>query len=329
MTGHLIITSPTILFPVWFRPVRHSLDISSGHTVTLNGAGLDNKGTLSISGGTLNGSGAAVNAASISGYGVIASASLVNGAGGSITLTGGTSTVTSSVANSGAINVAVQNASFLGDVTTYAGGSLVISGGSTTTFAGTFDVKSGGAFNVVPGSNAIFTGSVFLRSGAIISGIGFMSFQGSLSVGASPGLAVDPGSVSFGAANEYLADIGGLNPGDDGGVGIEYDRLVVGGRLTFGGTLRVSRWNGFAPQAGQKFDLFDWGTAQGSFSSIDFTNAPLASGLTWDTSNLYTTGELSVAAAVPEPESWAMLLGGFALTGFLARRRARREASVG
>ena len=37
---------------------------------------------------------------------------------------------------------------------------------------------------------------------------------------------------------------------------------------------------------------------------------------------------VSVTAAVPEPATWAMMIGGFGLVGVAARRRAQRRASV-
>ena len=51
----------------------------------------------------------------------------------------------------------------------------------------------------------------------------------------------------------------------------------------------------------------------------------LISGEARDTSALYTSGDISVAA-VPEPESYAMMLAGFVLIGFAGRRE--RNISV-
>jgi hypothetical protein len=50
----------------------------------------------------------------------------------------------------------------------------------------------------------------------------------------------------------------------------------------------------FSPSSGQAFDILDWGSLTGAFSSIDLPSLP---GLVWDTSQLYTTGVLSVAAS--------------------------------
>jgi len=68
--------------------------------------------------------------------------------------------------------------------------------------------------------------------------------------------------------------------------------MTVSGRLALDGTLTLSLLGGFTPGAGQAFDILDWGTTAGLFSSI---NLPaLASGLNWNTSQLYTTGVISV-----------------------------------
>jgi len=53
--------------------------------------------------------------------------------------------------------------------------------------------------------------------------------------------------------------------------------------------------------------------------SIDLSGAPLAAGLNWDTSKLYSTGEIAITA-VPEPQTWALLLAGLAGPAGLERR---------
>jgi hypothetical protein len=57
----------------------------------------------------------------------------------------------------------------------------------------------------------------------------------------------------------------------------------------------VSLVDSFAPAIGSSFDILDWGSLVGTFSSIQLPT--LASGLQWNTSQLYTTGVLSVASA--------------------------------
>jgi hypothetical protein len=90
--------------------------------------------------------------------------------------------------------------------------------------------------------------------------------------------------------------------------------------------LKLASWNGFVAQAGQSFDLLDWGSESGTFGTIDASDLTLAAGTQLDYSKLYTSGEILVTSitAVPEPESWAMLLAGLGLVGAVARRKVRQ-----
>ena len=71
------------------------------------------------------------------------------------------------------------------------------------------------------------------------------------------------------------------------------DKLEVQGDVTLdGGSLTISLSQSFTPEAGDSFDLLDFATVTGSFDSVQLP--ALSAGLTWNTSELLTTGEISV-----------------------------------
>ncbi|MEX2168355.1 MAG: hypothetical protein WD851_03520 [Pirellulales bacterium] len=77
-----------------------------------------------------------------------------------------------------------------------------------------------------------------------------------------------------------------------------FDKLAVTGNISlvsgiFGSALQVSLPDGYVPRGSQSFDILDWGGAlSGTFLSIQLPT--LGGTLVWDTSQLYTTGVLSV-----------------------------------
>jgi autotransporter-associated beta strand protein len=80
----------------------------------------------------------------------------------------------------------------------------------------------------------------------------------------------------------------------------DHDVLDVAGTLTVGGTLAVTLESlAPSPQRNDAFDLLDFGSILGTFDTLDLPE--LGPGLAWDTSNLYTTGELIVGDVIPVP----------------------------
>ncbi len=144
-----------------------------------------------------------------------------------------------------------------------------------------------------------------------VKGIGDFSnviFSGTFSPGLSP--AITPvNNVIFSPTNTLIMEIGGLTPGS------QHDQLDITGLLGLNGLLDVDLINGFNPSFGDTFNIFD-GTTTGTFSSFSFPT--LGGGLSWDTSDLYSQGDLKI---VPEPATASLLL--LAGASVLARRRRR------
>jgi hypothetical protein len=144
---------------------------------------------------------------------------------------------------------------------------------------------AGSLFRVSAGSSATFFGTF---GGAGISGTGDVFLESDVTPGASPAVAEFGGNVSLGANADLVIELGGL------AIGSEHDALDVTGLLSLDGTLEVSLISGFSPTLGDSFDILDWGTLDGEFSEL---HLPTLAGLSWNTSQLYTTGVLSLAAA--------------------------------
>ena len=119
--------------------------------------------------------------------------------------------------------------------------------------------------------------------------------------------------VTFEATNLLTLEIGGLTPGEG------YDQLMFTGRSILGGALLIEPINGFMPEVGDCFQLFDWYDAWGTFDEI-LTPAWLK----LDTSDLYLTGVVYVTA-VPEPAAFALTLSALVSIAILGCLRPRNR----
>jgi hypothetical protein len=220
------------------------------------------------------------------------------------------------VTNAGLIRIASGSASLFGTVTNLAGGLMLLEGNSNTSF---YDgVVNSGELRILAGSTAVFFGDV---SGAgSYTGTGNKLYEAAFSPGASPALVFDEGSSRFGPGSILEIELAGTTPG------VAHDRYVVSGTLDLAGTLSIVLLDGFTPAVGDAFDILDWGGMAGAFSLIDTSRARLSRGLAWSFADLYSTGEIHVAA-VPEPGSWALMLAGLGLIGSVLRRRSMSRGS--
>jgi T5SS/PEP-CTERM-associated repeat protein len=195
---------------------------------------------------------------------------------------------------------------FMDELTNAPGAKVTVTGNSTTTFGG--DVHNDGLIWVRTGSLAIFTAK-YSGVGSLDGG-GTWWIEGELSPGDSPAAVDVNGDLAFGPQAMLVMELGGLAPGS------QYDQLNISGEFAADGTLAVKLLNGFTPLAGQEFDLLNFDSLDGAFDSISLP--ALGSGLSWDTSALYTSGTVGV---VPEPATLALV--GLGLLAAIRRKLSR------
>ena len=311
--------------------------IGSG-TLTLTGDNTYSK-TTNVNGGTLEVSGGLYSAGT---NGV--SSNINIGAAGTLDVTGAGSLGLNSdfdgtITNDGILNYnssATQTLTGIisgsGALTQSGAGTLTISGANTYTGATT--VSAGILLiNNTTGSGT-GTGAVTVASGASLGGSGTISGAttiqsgGFLAPGNSPGILTFSGDLTLASGSFTNMEITGSTRGTD------YDGIDVGGALTYGGGLTLT--SNTLVGVGT-YNLFDFTSESGDFTSIILSGTAYASnefiqnGDVWDAivdNQTYTysqvTGNLVVAtAAVPEPETFALLGGLLALTYVLGRRRRR------
>jgi len=191
------------------------------------------------------------------------------------------------ITNNGVMQFSGGNTSIRGDVNNTSG-QIYTAGGSVTTFFD--DVTNNGSIFTNAGARTIFFGG-YSGAGSLPGG-GTNEFVGDTRPGNSPASIQIGGNAVFDSPAHLFIEIGGL------AVGTQYDKVNVAGQLSLGGTLNVSLINGFKPSAGSSFDIMDWGSLTGTFSTLQL---PTLSGrIVWDSSHLYEAGPsggtLSVAA---------------------------------
>src|SRR5262249_48731026 len=110
-----------------------------------------------------------------------------------------------------------------------------------------------------------------------IKGTGTFSnviFTGTHDPGLSPTL-LSVGNIGYAPGSTLVMELGGTVRS----LPTQYDAIVASGNLSLGGTLVVSLINNFIPGTGNSFDILDWSTLIGTFSSLQLP--ALAGGLTW------------------------------------------------
>ncbi|MBN2294564.1 MAG: hypothetical protein JXM70_19195, partial [Pirellulales bacterium] len=224
-----------------------------------------NQGTIDLADGTFEYTNAFINGATgfIAGRGTIrCGGELQND--GAIVLSGGFSDIHGDVVND------------------EVGSTIVITGGGVTTFYD--DVHSDGLIRVSADCAAVFLGEFSGTGGT--SGTGTVYLEGDLRPGNSPAELHFGGDLVLGNNASMDIELAGNEPGDG------YDVVDVSGMLSIDGELNVTFIDGFSPLPTDTFDILDFTEISGTFSQINLPS--LGSHMEWDTSRLYTTGELAM-----------------------------------
>ncbi len=323
-----------------------NVTVASGRTLQVNDSNFATfGGNTQLQGGTIENVNSALfsgiamtSGATLTGYGLL-NGRVTADVGSTIVASGGNLTIGDasklSFFSSGDLHTGDQtvtlrgtNRATLGSVTSLgnlSAGVLVVDRGALVDF-GRVLVGHGTVDSINTLANAmIINGDVIGNStldritfDGYVKGMGTfenVTMNGTFAPGLSPSLSFT-NNLALGNSSVLEMEIGGLV------AGTEHDKLIDSGMLQLDGTLKLVLFNGYVPVAGDSFDLLDWTTFSGGFSDIDLSQAVLSSGLSWDLSNLYSSGVVNVAA-VPEPTSFALLVT-FGIVTLVSRIRQSR-----
>jgi fibronectin-binding autotransporter adhesin len=219
-------------------------------------------------------------------------------------------------------------------INTYSGatvvsdGLLIIGASGSVDSSSVLEVGSGATLDVSAVSGGFVVGSsqTLRGSGTVV---GNTTINGALQPGSSPGLLSFDDNLTLASSATTTMEINGTDRGT------AYDAVAVGGLLTYDGALVLSLGTTFG-EGSYSFDLFDFdfGSASGSFDSVDLSGLYIGSlinngsgvwGLTSgvDTWTFTESSGLLALEVVPEPSTYALLI--LAAAGLGARVIRRRH----
>ena len=195
------------------------------------------------------------------------------------------------------------NADFITGLTSasvLAGGAIIDSGANNIAIAQALDDGGGNGGLTKQGSGALYLNGANTYAGPTLVNAGTLggsgSVAGSITVAAggtlAPGTSI--GTLTVGNALTLQGNTI-MEVSKDGDVAAS-DLAAVTGNLTFGGTLTVVVNSTNILAVNDTFNLFDWGTRNGSFTA---TNLP--ANYTWDLSQLAVDGTIKVTGVFIAP----------------------------
>jgi hypothetical protein len=265
-------------------------------------AATSNSGTLAINGGGFFAEAPFTNNGSMSldnngPYGYLrGSAAVTNN--GTFQWTGGNISDIPSFFNSGSLTLS-GSANKRIDIPFTNNGTISQSGTTPIIgFSAPFANQASALYDITDDSGLLASLSTFSNTGILrkSNGTGTSTFEANVAnsgtIAVNTGTLYFPGSLDLTPTSTLQFLLQGTTPSTS------FGKLnKAGSPLTLAGALAVTLSPGFSPALGNSFDLLDWDSFSGAFSSIALP--PLAFGLKWDTAQLYTTGTISVAVGIP------------------------------
>lgn len=300
---------------------------------TLRSSLSTNQGLFTLAGGTLTGN--LTNNGSFNFTGGSLAGRLTNN--GTATVRGNLSAPLGLV-NSGQIQFASGTSSIGAFLANQAGGSIQTATGASVTVTGS--TQNDGSWAIQHGAQVTF--AQYAGTGTL-SGAGSARFLSNFSTGHSTAaISIDVDST-FADTADISLKLAGVAAGNCAAC---HDQITFSKGVTLSGDLTVQWASGWQGANGDTYDLFGWtSTHTGSFSQVLLPT--LATGLAWDTSALYTSGEISIhtitaanpsslgaipasfdlpiTQSVPEPQTYALLLAGLLILGHGATKRRERR----
>ncbi|ODU72242.1 MAG: hypothetical protein ABT11_01350 [Novosphingobium sp. SCN 66-18] len=249
----------------------------SGGTLTLTGANSYSGGTT-IAGGTLKGTSTSLQGPILNDSALEFIQATDGTYAGSITGTG-------TLAKSGSGALTLTGSSAIGGATTVSAGRLAVNGTLAT-----------GGLTVANGAVLSGSGTITVADNGILA----VSSGATLAPGNSPGTLMVNGSVTLASGSTMAVDIDGASWSAGGGAG-SYDRLVVNGTVTLGGTIvptlrgiTGAATNSYTPALGSRYTVVSATAVKGRFDTVVQPASGLAANTRFDALYTDTTAQLVV-----------------------------------